>query len=110
MSHEEYVAGEKAHVVEIAIRMLTGQTGIIEGARHLTKIQPQVTDQDLDPDFIIFVVIASETENLPIGPEREYWVTSALTEKDKKIQHAEELYREQALASCQLLIERFKAI
>ena len=110
MSHEEYVAEQKARIVNIAIQVLNEQTGIIEGARLLSALQFEITDQDFDPDFLIFVVITSETDSLPIGSEREYWATSALIKKDKQIKHAEDLYREQAFASCKALVERFKAV
>jgi hypothetical protein len=108
-SHEEYIVEQKAHVVNIASQMLDGKIGIIEGARLLRRLQYEVIDQYLDSDFLIFTVIESETDGLPIGSEREHWATSALIEKDKQVKHAEALYREQALISCKVLIERFKA-
>jgi hypothetical protein len=109
MSHEEYVAEQKARAVNIATQMLDGKTGIIEGARLLWRLQSEVTDQDFDADFLIFILIVSETDGLPIGPERELWATSALIEKDKQVEHAQDLYREEALASCKALVERFRA-
>lgn len=108
-SHEEYVVEQKAYVVNIASQMLDGKIDIIEGARLIWRFQSELTDQHLDSDFLIFIVIAAETDGLPVGSEREHWATSALIEKDKQVKHAEALYREQALISCKVLIERFKA-
>ena len=97
-------------VISIVSKMLEGQIGIIEGSRLLTQLLGYLTDDMDDEDFLIFLGNVSETDDLPVGQERQYWATWALAEKDKQILHAEELYREQALAGCRALLKRFSAL
>jgi hypothetical protein len=110
MSHEEFLEKKKAEVISVASEMLDRRIGIIEGSRRLTQLRGYVTEDMDDDDFMIFVVIESETDDLPVGEERQYWATWVLPEYDKKILHAEEFYREHALEGCRKLLERFRAV
>jgi hypothetical protein len=104
---QSFVEAQQKQVVTIAREVLIGKIGIIEGARLLAKLRPTVTRDDFDPDFLPFVVIDSETGTLPIGKERELWASCALLEKDSEIRSAGEFYREQAVAACRVILERF---
>jgi len=98
----------KVKVVQIAQDMITGRMGILLGARLLTGLRFQVTDDPFDPDFNIFVGIDAETDDMPLGEEeRKYWAPAALAEKDKEINAKEEFFRDQALTGCCSLIARF---
>jgi hypothetical protein len=108
ISHQDYVDNQQAKVVEIASKMIDGQIGIIDGSRQLSGLYHSVSNLSFDEDFIVFVAINSETDNLPIGSERQYWADSALAMKDEEIKNAELLYKEHALAACKKLIERFR--
>jgi hypothetical protein len=103
-----YVEAQGKKIVEIAQNILSSKTGIIEGARLLEKLRLTVSRNDFDPDFLPFVAIADETDNLPIGQERNFWASTALQEKDKEIQQAEEHYRDKAFAACRVLLTRFE--
>jgi hypothetical protein len=109
MSHEDYVHSQQAKVVDIASKMIDGQIGIIDGSRQLSRLRNSVSDLDFDEDFMVFVAIDSETDDLPVGSERQYWADSALAMKDQEIKDAELSFREQALTGCKRLIERFNA-
>ena len=104
-----YLEAQRRQVVAVAQDMLSSKRGIIEGARLLVRLRPTVTRDEFDPDFMPFVAIVSETDELPIGKERDLWASSALEEKDKIIRQVEETYREGAWAACRVIIERFSA-
>ena len=106
-SHEEYVNLLRKQIVQVATKILNEELGLIEGTRLLSAASREVTNNQFDPDFLLFVAVDSETDALPIGKERQYWADYALVEKDKEIKRAEEFYREQIIAGCKVLIERF---
>jgi hypothetical protein len=93
---------------EIAESILSGKTGIIEGARALTVISHKLDSVETDTDFLIFKAIASETDHLPVGKERELWANSALQEKDIEIKQAENYREENIFSACRVLIEKWK--
>ena len=109
MTNEEYVKLQKNRVVKIANKLLNDDIGIIEGSRLLSSLRHEVTDEreQLDPDFLIFVVIDSDTDSLPVGKQREYWADYALVAKDKEVKQAEDFYREDVMQACKVLIARF---
>ena len=55
----------------------------------------------------IFVAIDSETDHLPIGPERLNWDADSLRARDSEIAEYEVAFREDVLAACKKLIERY---
>jgi hypothetical protein len=99
--------GKRLEVVETARDILTHKLGLIEGARRLVRLRPFVTTDDLDPDFIPFIYVDSETDALPVGDERQYWASEALQKKDIEIQRAEEFYRKDIDEACETLVQRF---
>ena len=104
-----YLEAQHKQVVEIAEDILANKIGLIEGARLLLRLRPTVTQDDFDPGFIPLMAFVSETDDLPVGKDRQLWASDALLEKDKEIQKAEELYRDDVFAACQVIIERFRA-
>lgn len=94
-------------VLAVATNMLSGRIGIIEGSRILHKLRSGVSEDDFDPDFGVFVAIASETDHFPIGSVRKEWAPDSLAKKDVEMKDAEDFYRERALAACKKLIQKF---
>jgi hypothetical protein len=94
----------RMQLIEIACAMLSGQLGIIAGARQIVRLRPNITAADFDRDFLIFVGIDSETDALPAGAERQYWDPAVLLAKDLEIARADDFYRESALAGCRSLV------
>ena len=48
--------------------VLDGKLGVIEGSIALAAFAYEVIpDWRVDPDFVIFAVLASETDHLPLG-------------------------------------------
>ena len=58
----------------------------------------------MDPDFLPFVGIDSETDHLPIGEERQHWNPEALRERDVEIERSQEHWRDYALDACRKLM------
>ena len=96
-------------VVAVATAILRGQLGVIEGSRRLCSLRPHASSLDHDPDFLPFIGIDSETDHLPVGDVRQYWVADALVGKDLEIQEAETCYRDSAIAGCERLLSRFSS-
>jgi len=104
---ETIVASNRQKVASVAQGMLDGRVGIIEGSRQLASLAHRIGVEDFDDDFITFVGIDSETDDLPVGDTRQHWAADALEKKDGEIAAAEALYRDAALAACKLLVMRF---
>ncbi len=66
ITHEQYVASVRSRVAAIAHGMLNGEVNFLEGAIELASLRNEADVELNDPDFMAFVVIASETDSLPI--------------------------------------------
>jgi hypothetical protein len=106
----EEVQSVWAEAVKVAENILSGEVGIIEGARKLTAISYRLDSAETETDFLVFMATASETDYLPVGKERELWVKSALQEKDVEIMQAENYHKENILSACRVLIEKWKQV
>ena len=87
--------------------MLEGRLGVAAGTREVLALQPHVTRLDLDPDFLPFVGIHSETHVFPHGEPRQHWAAADLARMDSELAQVEAHYREFAFRSCRRLVERF---
>jgi hypothetical protein len=105
--NEEYMNHRRSEVIQVANEIIDKKIGIIEGVRKLRTLHHEVSEDDFDPDFIVFTAIDSETDHLPVGEVRKYWSSNALEIKDREINDAEECYREQVFNACKILINRF---
>ncbi len=63
--------------------MLEGKLGFVEGCRLLVQICRQFDLPDSDSMDTI-VAIESETDDVPVGAEREKWAPEALRKKDRQ--------------------------
>jgi hypothetical protein len=106
MDHEEYIAKVQDRVVTVAQAYLSGDAGVVETARALTRFGHELGTW-MEPDFITFTGIDSETDALAVGPSRQYWAADAFVEEDRKIAQVEAFYREDATASALGLIARY---
>lgn len=97
-----------AVIVKVAQAILNGTMDVIDGARMLHGLGHDVSADDLDPDFSIFVVIDSDTDHLPIGDERQLWSENALVEKDEEIRKIKAFYKDDVVQACTRLILRFE--
>jgi Protein of unknown function (DUF2489) len=104
---ELILASNRRKVASIAQAMLCGNVGIIEGSRQLAALRFRTGVDEFDPDFLDFVGIDSETDDLPVDDSRRYWAPDTLAKKDEEIAAVENLYRKPALDACSRLVARF---
>lgn len=109
MNHDEYVEAQRKRVGEVATGMLDGSIDYLEGSVELSSLLFQAEVPENDPDFIIFVAIASEIDNLPVGKVRRHWSHEALQRHEPAIQEANEWAKGISLTQCRSLVERFHA-
>jgi hypothetical protein len=105
---EKIMRSEKAKAIKTAEEMIVGKTGIIAGSRILSGLRFELEVPEEYEEFLTFVAIDSETDDLPVGREREFWSPEALKEKDVEIQRCEVLYRKYAIEACESIIKRWK--
>ena len=104
MNKEEYYLRGK--IVAICEAALAEEIGIIAASRRLSALGWELFD-DHDEDFIMFDGVDTETDHLPVDIERSNWSAGALKRKDAEIAKAEAFYKNDVIAACRKLIERF---
>jgi hypothetical protein len=107
ISHEEYVQSVRDQVVQIATAMQNGEISYLVGARKLDALRHAASVKDDDADFMVFVAIASETDDFPLGTARQHWAEDALDRLQPEIDAAEIWAKEQADPICAKLVQRF---
>src|SRR5437764_11223306 len=85
-----------AKIVAIARSIVSGELGVIAGARHLAGWRFDVGAEQ-DSDFKFFVGVDSETDHLPVGDVRSRWSPDALKAKDEELRTFEASVRERAI-------------
>jgi hypothetical protein len=90
----------------LARAMLEGREGVLAGARRMHVLLFQLSMDD-EPVRRAFTAILSETDHLPVGPERKHWAAHALELKDREIAQAEAHFRDLALGACREVLARF---
>ncbi len=109
MSHEEYVEKQRKRVVAVAMGMLDGSLHYLEGAIELSSLRFDVDLPEDGNDFLIFAVIASEIDHLPIGKQRQYWSQEALERHEAKIQQSIDWAKDVSLSECKSIVARLNA-
>jgi hypothetical protein len=98
----------REQLAEVARAILRGDLGVVAGARAINRLRHEVAADPVDPDFLRFVAIDADTDELPVETaERDRWDPAALAAQDAEIAEAEAHWREAALEGCRRLIERF---
>lgn len=93
------------HIVATARELLSGSVGIIEACRSMVPMLSEV-DEPLRSSEAVLVLIAveSETDEFPVGPQRQHWAADILRERD----HERDAYlakvRKDVEDSCRTLI------
>jgi len=104
MKNEEYYIRGK--IVAICEAVLAEEIGIIAASRRLNSLGLKLFDGHHE-EFVIFRVVDSETDHLPVDIERRNWAAEVLKRKDEEIAEAEARYKNDVIAACRKLIERF---
>jgi hypothetical protein len=102
--HKQFISRK---IVAIAKNIISGELGVIAGARQLGGLGHYV-EAGRDPDFTFFIAIDSETDDLPIGEVRKLWNPEALRTKDAELIAYESSVREKAFEICRRLIQKYE--
>jgi hypothetical protein len=103
MKNEYFLRGM---IVAICEATLAEEIGIIAASRRLSALGWELFERRHE-DFLTFDVVDSETDDLPVDIERKNWDAEALKRKDAEIAEAEALYKNDVIAACRKLTERF---
>ncbi len=110
MSSENPIVWSLRDALKTAEAVLAGELGIIEGSITLAAYAHEVVpDSRVDPDFVVFVVIASETDHLPFGRVRDLWSATALARADTEIEAITLRRRAGVRQACENVIARFSS-
>jgi hypothetical protein len=109
MKHEEYVLSVRQEAVRIAAGILSGEVPVLDGCYSLAALRREVEVDERDPDFMVFAMISSEIDALPIGEIRAHWAAEALAGLESEIQSAAAWAEPQVLPACKSILQRFGA-
>lgn len=94
--------------LNMARSVLNNEIGIIEGCIALARFAHEVVPNwSSDPDFVVFGVIASDTDHLPFGQVRDRWSSAGLAKADAEIEAITERHRVEVRQACENVIARF---
>jgi Family of unknown function (DUF6228) len=94
--------------VDISRQILKGEIGIIAGCIQMNMIGHELFYRPaIDKDFLIFVVVASETDHLPTNDTCKYWDKIILKEKQIEINNIENNYRDDVFKACRSIVNRW---
>ena len=89
---------------DIAEAMLSGKMDLISGARSLCSLRYDIGATD-NPVFFPIVGFESDTDDYPIGEQRQLYSQILLQEMDKEIQEYVEESRPSVLEACRDILE-----
>jgi hypothetical protein len=106
MSHEEYLENERLKLTEILAKVIDGKYSILLAARQIVQLFHEIDFDENDKDLLVFIGIDSESDNLPIGPEKTYWSEDALRNKEKEIEKTEKWALDVGIEACKNLLQK----
>lgn len=101
-----YPSYRRAQAVAVAQAVLLGRLDVLRAARRLVGFRDEFDEMKDDEAFWTVVAIDSETDHLPLGPEREHWNAEALARKDEEIARAIAHWDAEGRAACERIIDR----
>ncbi|MGE8281125.1 MAG: hypothetical protein ACN6O2_11875 [Stenotrophomonas sp.] len=107
MTHEKYVQSIRHEAAKIAAGVISGEIPVLEGCNSLAALRHEIDVDEFDPDFLVFAMISSEIDTLPIGAARTHWAQDALVALEPEIQSAILWATPRALTACKSLLQRF---
>lgn len=107
ITHEEYVQKKRLRAAEIASGMIDGSVHYLEGAIELSALRFEVGLPENDQDFLVFTVVSSEVDQLPIGVHRQYWSQEALERHEPEVKKSIIWAKKVSFTECKSIVERF---
>jgi hypothetical protein len=92
----EYREAVRTQMLTLAKEVVSGNIGIVVVARELSGFRDGV-EPEIGRLLDVFVGLNSETDALPVGPERSLWNAEALARKDEEIRAIEQQWRDRAV-------------
>jgi hypothetical protein len=96
-----------SEIATLAADLLDGTAPYLAAVRRLSSLRHAVADNGRDEDFMIFLVIDSETDHLPPEHARAYCAPAWLAKCDEETNAVEAFYRESVREACERLVQRF---
>jgi hypothetical protein len=103
----EMVERARRAVHDVAAGILAGELTYLEGARLICAKRPFCSAAEDDPDFDAFISVLSDSDHLPVGPERRNWGEDALLRLQPEIAAAEQRAATLAKTAAQNLALRY---
>lgn len=94
-------------VVETAYGLAGGSIPFMEGVRQLHLLRFKAAKLDHDPDFMVFVVMASESDHLPPQAIRGQCAPDWLERCDNDTRERGTMYRQHVRSACEQHLLRF---
>ena len=101
-----YLSSLHRRIVAAAEGALSGTLSITEAARDLTAIGHEL-NLSFEKPFLVFVGIASETDEFPLGAVRDRWNPVKLLKLDAERIQYEDRVRSTVDAACTELLRRY---
>jgi hypothetical protein len=99
---------QESEAVRTAQAAVDGSMPLIDACVKLAALAHDlVPSWGEDPDFVVFGLVASDTDHLPLGEVRQRWSAQALTSADAELERIANFYRDDILAACSNVIARF---
>jgi hypothetical protein len=92
---------------ELASQALKGTSSAIVAAREIVSLRSRLGVSPDDADVETMVMIDSETDALPVGPERRNWAAQALDQKAPEIARSEGWAHETGKAAFEGIVRRW---
>jgi hypothetical protein len=100
----------RQRAVDTARAMLEGRRSVCDGCRNLKALACDlVPDWRVDPDFVVFGGVDSESDDFPLGDVRGRWDPDVLANLDAERERYEAKVRDTVLAACRSVVNRFGA-
>lgn len=93
-------------IVSAARCIVEDRCQLFEACRKIAELRWDLPDPDSDL-FDVFLAVACETEDLPIGSQRQYWNSESLKRKDAEGAEYEKQVRPAVLEAAQEILARY---
>lgn len=93
-------------IVSAARCIVENRCQLFEACRKIAELRWELPDPDADL-FDVFVAVACETEDLPIGEQRQYWNSESLKRKDAEGAEYEKQVRPVVLEAAKEVLARY---
>lgn len=101
------MAALNGKITHAAIALLSRRLPFLDGVRRLSALGHKVSRTGHDADFLIFVVVDSDTDHIPNVGARAMCAQTWLDRCDNEVKEVEEFYGQEVDAACKKLVERF---